>query len=285
VNKTTAQSISTSQQKLAAVTARLQQAVEKRRSTGPAVQLLAVSKTFPAQAVIDFVHCGQRIFGENYVQEACDKIIQCRELLANENNDAQLEWHFIGPLQSNKTRQVAEHFDWVQSVDRLKIAQRLNEQRPDHLGPLNVCIQVNVSGEASKSGCAPQDALALADQITLLPRLKLRGLMAIPEAIIQDQDQTNNLPTLASQFALMQTLFNQLKEHKQLDQFKQASIGKRIPTAVDLNLTGRPENTKESVQIDTLSLGMSADLELAVNAGSTMVRIGSALFGQRSTHV
>jgi PLP dependent protein len=277
VNKTTEQLISLAQQKLDVVTERLKQAVEKHGSTEVPVRLLAVSKTFPAQAVVNFVHCGQLSFGENYVQEACEKIIQCRELLANENNNAKLEWHFIGPLQSNKTRQVAEHFDWVQSVERLKIAQRLNEQRPDHLEPLNVCIQVNVSGEASKSGCLPQEALALAAQIMALPKLKLRGLMAIPEAIIENNDQTSNLPSLESQFSQMRALFKQLQE--------QFSTNRNTETKTLLSVRiDSSENTKESVHIDTLSLGMSADLELAITAGSTMVRIGSALFGARNTH-
>lgn len=265
MNKTTEQLIYLAQQKLDVVTTRLEQAVEKYGSTDVPVRLLAVSKTFPAQSVLNFVHCGQLSFGENYVQEACEKIIQCRELLANENNNAKLEWHFIGPLQSNKTRQVAEHFDWVQSVDRFKIAQRLNEQRPDHLEPLNVCVQVNVSGEASKSGCRPQDALALAGQIMALPRLRLRGLMAIPEAIIENTDQVNNLPSLESQFSQMRGLFKLLQEQ--------------------VSTNWNTESTKESVHIDTLSLGMSADLELAITAGSTMVRIGSALFGARNSHV
>jgi PLP dependent protein len=278
VNKTTEQLISLAQQRLDVVTARLKQAVEKHGSADVPVQLLAVSKTFPAQAVLNFVHCGQLSFGENYVQEACEKIIQCRELLANENNNAKLEWHFIGPLQSNKTRQVAEHFDWVQSVDRLKIAQRLNEQRPDHLEPLNVCVQVNVSGEASKSGCRPQDALELATQIMALPRLKLRGLMAIPEAIIEITNQASNLPSLEFQFLQMRDLFKQLQE--------QASANQSPETKTQLSHRTNPlENTKESAHIDTLSLGMSADLELAIAAGSTMVRIGSALFGARNTHV
>jgi PLP dependent protein len=256
VNKTTTHNVDTSQQRLDTVMARLRQAVAKHGSTAVDVKLLAVSKTFPAQAVIDFVRCGQLSFGENYVQEACEKIVVCRELLANESFNTKLEWHFIGPLQSNKTRQVAEHFDWVQSIERLKIAQRLSEQRPPQIGPLNVCVQVNVSGEESKSGCNPNEALELANQIMQLPNLRLRGLMAIPEAIVRNADQTNNLPSLEAQFEQMQSLYKQLKV--------QAS-----------------ENTKESDQIDTLSLGMSGDLELAIDAGSTMVRIGSALFGAR----
>jgi PLP dependent protein len=275
VNKTTAQNISSCQQRLDNVAARLLQAAAKRGPAAEPIKLLAVSKTFPAQAVIDFVHCGQLRFGENYVQEACEKIIQCRNLLADEDNHAELEWHFIGPLQSNKTKQVAEHFDWVQSVDRLKIAQRLSEQRPTHLQPLNVCIQVNVSGEASKSGCSVQEALTLAARIMTFPNLRLRGLMAIPEAIIQIDEKNSNLPSLESQFIQMQKLFKQLKELA-----AETCKNQIRPASADPAMA--PETIKENALIDTLSLGMSSDLELAVAAGSTMVRIGSALFGDRS---
>ncbi|MFM2009606.1 MAG: hypothetical protein RIR02_1556, partial [Pseudomonadota bacterium] len=141
------------------------------------IALLAVSKTFDAQAVLTAAQAGQRAFGENYVQEAIDKISATREL----NPDLQLEWHFIGPIQSNKTRQIAEHFDWVHSVDRLKIAQRLSEQRPSDMPPLQICLQVNVSGEATKSGLEPDALLELAREVNALPNLRLRGLMAIPE--------------------------------------------------------------------------------------------------------
>jgi pyridoxal phosphate enzyme (YggS family) len=198
-----------------------------------AVQLLAVSKTFPAAAVREAHAAGARAFGENYVQEGLAKIGELIDLRA------QLDWHLIGPLQSNKTRPVAEQFDWVHTVDRLKVAQRLSEQRPVDLPPLNICLQVNVSGEASKSGLLPQDVAALARQVVALPRLRLRGLMAIPEPG----------PGAAAQHQAMAALFEHLKA--------------------------------EGLPLDTLSLGMSADLEAAIAAGSTMVRVGTAIFGAR----
>jgi len=200
------------------------------------VRLLAVSKTFPAEAVREAHAAGQRAFGENYIQEGVGKI----EALADLRGD--LEWHCIGPLQSNKTRLVAEHFDWVHSVDRLKIAQRLSEQRPAHLPPLQVCLQVNVDGGANKSGVAAADALALAQAVVALPRLRLRGLMAIPEPV--------------DGFDAQRALFLQAREV--YEQLREAGIA-----------------------LDTLSLGMSADLEAAVAAGSTMVRVGTAIFGGR----
>jgi pyridoxal phosphate enzyme (YggS family) len=198
-----------------------------------AVRLLVVSKTFPGSAVREAFAAGARAFGENYVQEGLAKVAElddCR---------SRLEWHLIGPLQSNKTRGVAEAFDWVQSVDRLKIAERLSEQRPAALAPLNICLQVNISGEASKSGLLPGDVPALARQVAALPRLTLRGLMAIPEPG----------PEAAAQHAAMAALFHDLKA--------------------------------AGLSVDTLSLGMSADLEAAVAAGSTMVRVGTAIFGAR----
>ena len=195
------------------------------------VRLLAVSKTFGADAVVQAVAAGQRDFGENYLQEARAKQVELADL--------PLCWHFIGPIQSNKTREIAEHFAWVHSVDRLKIAQRLSEQRPAELPPLNICIQVNVSGEASKSGCTPHDLPALAAAISALPRLKLRGLMAIPEPT---EDR-------AAQDAAFATV-RQLQE--------------------SLNMG-----------LDTLSMGMSHDLESAIAQGATWVRIGTALFGAR----
>ncbi len=200
------------------------------------VTLLAVSKTQPAAAVRQAVAAGHRAFGENYVQEALDKIAALADLRA------QLEWHLIGPLQSNKTRPVAESFDWVQSVDRLKIAQRLSEQRPSGLAPLQVCLQVNISGEASKSGLAPAEVLALARAVAALPRLRLRGLMAIPEPA----------GDLAAQRA----------PHRALRELLAA-----------LNDLGGA--------LDTLSMGMSADLEAAIAEGATLVRVGTALFGAR----
>ena len=200
------------------------------------VRLLAVSKTFDADAVRSAHAAGQRAFGENYVQEGVAKIEALADLRA------QLEWHCIGPLQSNKTRVVAAHFDWVHGIDRLKIAERLAEQRPAGLPPLQVCLQVNVDGGANKSGVAPEDALALAQAVAALPRLRLRGLMAIPEPA----------PDFASQRALF---------------LRAAAVFEQIRGA--------------GIEVDTLSLGMSADLEAAVAAGSTMVRVGTAIFGQR----
>ena len=206
------------------------------RSPG-SVQLLAASKTFPAAAVAAVAALGQRDFGENYVQEGVDKIVALKSV-------AGLVWHCIGPLQSNKTRLVAEHFDWVHSVDRLKIAQRLSEQRPAHLPPLQVCLQVNIDGGATKAGVVPTEALALAQAVAVLPCLVLRGLMTIPEPA----------ETFDAQLAVHQQakhLFDELKAALALPQF------------------------------DTLSMGMSADLEAAVQAGSTMVRVGTAIFGKR----
>ena len=202
------------------------------------VQMLAVSKTQSAERVQAAIEAGQRAFGENYVQEALDKMAALAALRG------QLQWHLIGPLQSNKTRAVAEAFDWVHSVDRLKIAQRLAEQRPPHLPPLMLCLQVNVSGEASKGGVAPNDALALAQAVAALPRERvwLRGLMSIPEPIADPGAQRLPHRSLCALLAAM-------------------------------NASG--------LGLDTLSMGMSADLEAAVAEGSTMVRVGTALFGQR----
>ncbi|AUH53021.1 YggS family pyridoxal phosphate-dependent enzyme [Chromobacterium sp. ATCC 53434] len=199
-----------------------------------AVALLAVSKTFPAADVRAAHGCGLSAFGENYVQELQQK----SEALA----DLAIEWHFIGPLQSNKTRIVAERAHWAHSIDRLKIAERLSVQRPDDLPALNVCVQVNVSGEDSKSGCAPEEAAALARAVAALPRLRLRGLMCVPEP-------TEDAARLAAQFAGL----------RRLQQALQA----------------------EGLPLDTLSMGMSADLELAVAEGATVVRVGSAIFGRR----
>lgn len=198
------------------------------------VTLLAVSKTFGADAVRAAWAAGQTAFGENYVQEAVVKMAALRDL--------PLEWHCIGPLQSNKTRVVAEHFDWVHTIDRLKIAERLSEQRPEALAPLNVCIQVNIDGGPSKSGVAPADALALARTVAQLPRLRLRGLMTIP-------DITSDLIAARAIHSKARSLFDQL------------------------NAAG--------LALDTLSMGMSADLEPAIAAGATLVRVGSAIFGTR----
>jgi len=221
---------------LAAVQQRIAAAARNAGRDPHAVQLLAVSKTFPAEAVRAAYAAGQRAFGENYVQEAIAKLDALADLRAS------LEWHFIGPLQSNKTRPVAERFDWVHSVDRLKIAQRLSEQRPDSLPPLNVCLQVNTSGETSKSGVSPDEAAEVAHAIAALPRIVLRGLMSIPEP------QTE----LAAQRAphrLLRELFERLRA--------------------------------DGLALDTLSMGMSADLEAAVLEGATIVRIGTAIFGAR----
>ncbi|WP_162565576.1 YggS family pyridoxal phosphate-dependent enzyme [Variovorax sp. SRS16] len=200
------------------------------------VHLLAVSKTFAADAVREALAAGQQAFGENYVQEGVAKI----EALAGLRD--QLQWHCIGPLQSNKTRTVAEHFDWVHSIDRLKIAERLSEQRPAHLPPLQVCLQVNVDGGANKSGVPASEALPLARAVAALPRLQLRGLMAIPEP--------------APDFAAQRDLF--LRAAAVFGGMREAGLA-----------------------VDTLSLGMSADLEAAIAAGSTMVRVGTAIFGAR----
>jgi pyridoxal phosphate enzyme (YggS family) len=195
------------------------------------IGLLAVSKTKPASALREAYAAGLRDFGENYLQEALGKQLELADL--------PLSWHFIGPIQSNKTRAIAENFDWVHSVDRLKIAQRLSEQRPADLPPLNICIQVNVSGEASKSGCSPDDLPGLAAAISALPQLKLRGLMAIPEPTDDSTEQN-------AAFAAVQMLQEQL-----------------------------------NLPLDTLSMGMSHDLEAAIAQGATWVRIGTALFGAR----
>ncbi|MCR6481104.1 YggS family pyridoxal phosphate-dependent enzyme [Variovorax sp. ZS18.2.2] len=201
------------------------------------VRLLAVSKTFGADAVREAHAAGQTAFGENYVQEGLDKIEALADLRAS------LEWHCIGPLQSNKTRPVAEQFDWVHSVDRLKIAERLSAQRPAHLAPLNVCLQVNVDGGANKSGVPPEEAVELARAVAALPHLRLRGLMVIPEP--------------APDFAAQRDLC--LRAHAVFESIRGAGI-----------------------ELDTLSLGMSADLEAAISAGSTMVRVGTAIFGGRA---
>jgi pyridoxal phosphate enzyme (YggS family) len=219
------------------VSERITKAVLQAGRPTLSVKLLAVSKTFPADAVAAVAALGQRDFGENYVQEGVDKIVALKSV-------AGLVWHCIGPLQSNKTRLVAEHFDWVHSVDRLKIAQRLSEQRPAHLPPLQVCLQVNIDGGPTKAGVAPVDALALAQAVAALPRLVLRGVMTIPDAV-DGFDAQLAVHTQAKR------LFDEL----------QTALG--LP------------------HFDTLSMGMSADLEAAVQAGSTMVRVGTAVFGAR----
>jgi len=212
------------------------QAANRPRS---AVQLLAVSKTFPFEAVLDAMQAGQRAFGENYLQEGVDKIAA----VAAAAPGVPLEWHFIGPIQSNKTRPIAENFAWVHAIDRLKIAQRLSEQRPANLSPLNVCLQVNISGEASKSGVPPADLPDLARQVAALPNLRLRGLMAIPEP--ESDAAKQHLP-----FEQVRLLYEQLQ--------------------------------RDGMALDTLSMGMSGDLAAAIAEGATIVRIGSAIFGARN---
>ncbi len=202
------------------------------------VKLLAVSKTFSVEAVVEAMSDGQRAFGENYIAEGVEKILALRAHTA-------LEWHCIGPVQSNKTRLVAEHFDWVQSVDRLKIAQRLNEQRPPHLPPLQICLQVNADGGANKSGVAPADLLVLVEEVIQLPRLRLRGLMMIPEPAI-------DFIAACALHSGAKAIFDQVN-----------SAGVLLEA------------------MDTLSMGMTADLEAAIHCGSTMVRVGTAIFGGR----
>ena len=231
--------MTTLEQRLADVRQRIQQACQAAGRDPPRVGLLAVSKLQPAQAVRQAQQAGQQAFGENYVQEALDKMAALADLRGA------IEWHLIGPLQSNKTRVVAEAFDWVHSVDRLKIAQRLSDQRPAQLPPLNVCLQVNISGEASKSGLLPQEVAQVAAAVAALPRLRLRGLMSIPGPA--------------------QGLHAQQAPHRALRLMQQ-----------DLNQRG--------LALDTLSMGMSDDLEAAVAEGSTMVRVGTAIFGARPTH-
>jgi pyridoxal phosphate enzyme (YggS family) len=222
-----------------AVELAIQAAAEAAKRPRSAVQLLAVSKTFPFEAVLDAMQTGQRAFGENYLQEGVDKIAAVAAAAPPEP----LEWHFIGPIQSNKTRPIAENFAWVHAVDRLKIAQRLSEQRPAGMPPLNICLQVNISGEASKSGVAPDQLAELAHQVAALPNLRLRGLMAIPEP--ESDAAKQHLP-----FARVRMLFEQLQA--------------------------------DGLQLDTLSMGMSGDLAAAVAEGATIVRIGTAIFGNRT---
>ncbi|AET88207.1 MULTISPECIES: YggS family pyridoxal phosphate-dependent enzyme [Caballeronia] len=224
-------------QHLEEVRQRIAKAAEGASRDASSVALLAVSKTFPANDVRAAFEAGQRAFGENYVQEGLAKIASLADLRG------EIEWHFIGPLQSNKTKLVAEQFDWVHSIDRLKIAERLSAQRPEGAKPLNVCVQANVSGEASKSGVEPHDAAALAHAVAALPGLRLRGLMAIPEPA--------------------DTLDAQRAPHARLRELMSALRA-------------------DGLDLDTLSMGMSADLEAAVLEGATMVRIGTAIFGART---
>ena len=220
---------------LQAVHTAIDQAALMAQRDAAEITLLAVSKTVPASVIREAYSAGQLAFGENFVQEALDKIHGLRDL--------PLQWHFIGPIQSNKTRAIAENFSWVHSVDRLKIAQRLSEQRPANLPPLNVCLQINVSGEATKGGVAADEAASLAHAIAVLPRLQLRGLMAIPAPAA-------GLPAQRAPFAQMRELLQRL------------------------NTAG--------LKMDTLSMGMSHDMTAAILEGATIVRVGTAIFGSRN---
>lgn len=224
---------------LQAVEATIADAVQAAGRARQEVQLLAVSKTFPAQAVLEAMASGQRAFGENYLQEALDKIAN----VAQAQPASEVEWHFIGPIQSNKTRPIAASFHWVHTVERLKIAQRLSEQRPPELGSLNICLQVNISGEASKSGATEAELPELARAVAQLPNLRLRGLMAIPE-------QASDPAQQRAAFARLRRLHDALRA--------------------------------EGLALDTLSMGMSGDMAAAIAEGATIVRIGSAIFGARN---
>ena len=219
---------------IARVRAQIEAACQAAGRESSSVHLLAVSKTWGADAVRQAHAAGQTAFGENYIQEAVDKITALHDL--------PLEWHCIGPIQSNKTRLVAEHFDWVHSVDRLKIAQRLSEQRPEHLPPLQVCIQVNVDGGDNKSGVSPEELPALAQAVNALPRMRLRGIMTIPEPAETEAQ-------MRAVHAQAKALYEALRQ--------------------------------QGLPLDTLSMGMSADMAAAIAEGSTMVRVGTAIFGQR----
>lgn len=231
--------MSTIEQNLQAVRDSIAQAAADAQRAPADVTLLAVSKTFGADAVLAAMRAGQAAFGENYLQEALDKIAFVKEAAPQQAP----AWHFIGPIQSNKTRPIAEHFDWVHTVEREKIAARLSEQRPAGLPDLNICLQVNISGEASKSGVTPAELPTLARAVAQLPRLRLRGLMAIPEPETELQLQR-------AAFAQLRALYEQLNA--------------------------------EGLALDTLSMGMSADLRAAVLEGATIVRVGSAIFGSRN---
>ncbi|MDW2125904.1 YggS family pyridoxal phosphate-dependent enzyme [Vibrio sp. 2033] len=230
--------MSSIQQNIEHITSQIRYDEQKCGRTPESVQLLAVSKTKPVEAILEAYRAGQTAFGENYVQEGVSKV----QHFAEHYPDNRIEWHFIGPIQSNKSRLVAEHFDWVHTIDRTKIAQRLNDQRPSELKPLQVLIQVNTSGEASKSGVTEAEVFELAELISRLPNLTLRGLMSIPANVSDYESQLREFQKLAT---LKQTLEAQFPE------------------------------------IDTLSMGMSGDMTAAIEAGSTMVRIGTAIFGAR----
>jgi PLP dependent protein len=234
------------EQNLAVVHARIQQSCHKVGRSVDAVTLLAVSKTVSLENIRSAIAAGQRDFGENYIAEGVEKI----EALAATRTKFDLQWHCIGPVQSNKTRLVAQHFDWVHTLDRIKIAERLNAQRPFDAKRLQVCIQVNIDGSKSKAGISPDEVLALANEVTKLPRLQLRGIMAIPDLLPESTLTATNSIAVKAIYTPATIIFNQLK-------------------------VLYPE-------VDTLSIGMSADLEPAIAAGSTMVRVGSAIFGSRT---
>lgn len=215
---------------------RMVRACQAARRPPETVRLLAVSKTFPATAMREAYAAGQHCFGESYLREALAKMAELADL--------DIEWHFIGPIQSNKTRPIAEHFHWVHGVDRLRIAERLSEQRPAHLPPLQVCVQVNVSGETSKSGVAPAEALDLARSVAALPRLRPRGFMTIPAP-------AESVAAQRAQFHVLAELIHQARA--------------------------------EGLDMDTLSMGMSDDLEAAILEGATIIRVGTAIFGRRSS--
>lgn len=224
---------------LQTITKNIEAAASKAHRDPHTVHLLAVSKTRPPEDILEAAAAGQLAFGENYEQEAVSKIGAIRQ----SRPDLKLEWHFIGPIQSNKTRSIAEHFDWVHSVDREKIARRLSEQRPENLPPLNICLQVNISNEKTKSGVLPEEVSGLAKAVSMMPNLRLRGLMAIPEP--ESDPARQRQP-----FFAMKVLFDQL--------------------------------VQSGYNLDTLSMGMSDDMETAIQEGATTVRVGTAIFGKRN---
>ena len=227
--------MSTISEGLQAITARISAAATAAGRALEDIQLVAVSKTFPPEDIRAAFACGQRAFGESYVQEALEKI--------NDLNDLPLEWHFIGPIQSNKTRAIAETFQWVHSVDRLRVAQRLSDARPALLPPLQVCLQVNISGEASKSGVAAAEVALLAEQVSHLSNVRLRGLMTVPRP-------TDDQEARRAAFRSMRELLDSLRAR--------------------------------GIALDTLSMGMSDDLEAAIQEGATIIRVGRAIFGERA---
>lgn len=225
-------------ERLNQIRAQITKAEKHYQRPASSVKLLAVSKTRPIEDIEEAFVAGQRDFGENYLQDALPKIAAL--------SDKAICWHFIGPLQSNKTRAIAEHFHWVHSIDRQKIAQRLSEQRPEHLPPLNICLQVNISHDPAKAGVKAEEALSLARAIHNLPRLKLRGLMTLPV-------QTPNIEQQRISFHALRTLFENIQQ--------------------------------QGIELDTLSMGMTGDMEAAIAEGATMVRIGTAIFGARQTKI